>query len=369
MDRFSKIKKIDADLATISLPFRNITPLNVEEEREKVEEDPDHNPVFSYAEPLGCDEAITALQSIDKDDSVVGGLLEKKRVELLNHALRLKFLGTRKFQKFNDLVYGLPSQEVIAQAEEVLLPYKDISPRTIPSAQVISRIRAELNHFGIRNYRVEERSLGASSVSVLASKNTVFVARNQFFSENYVRRLLIHEVGTHVLRAENGKQQPLNIFTSGFGGYLGTEEGLAVFNEKRFDLLTLKTLGTYAARVICTALAQETSFQSIYHYMLRFFDKNTAFQLAMRAKRGVKYTKKKGGSTKDHLYFSGFLSVQDFIHKGGTIRDLYVGKIGVEDVNAIKGIPWLKQARYLPKNQFFKDLLSFSNKEETKKSI
>lgn len=359
MDRFSRLKKIDSQihLASRSLDFSMLNPNNIQEQKEILQEDPEHNPIFTY-DPVDVSSAIKDLKNIETDDSPMGKILEDKRKEYLNFAYMLKFRGTNKFQKFNDLIYGKPDDKLIEYATELIVPNVEIQPRTVSSASAANKIRAEIEHFGF-DYVVGMHPPGGASAFVTPSRNFISIAHSETFSEKFVKRLLIHEVGTHVLRAENGKLQPFKIFHTGFPGYLETEEGLAAYNEQRFNLLTLKTLSTYGARVVACNIAQKGSFSDIYNFLRGKLGEQTAFQIAMRAKRGLKYTKKKGGSTKDHLYLKGFLEVTEFVKQGGNVKDLYVGKISLEHLSLLKGIPWLIKPKYLPNNQFFKDLLQF----------
>ena len=59
-----------------------------------------------------------------------------------------------------------------------------------------------------------------------------------------------------------------------------------------------------------------------------------------------------GGLTKDYVYLDGYLKVEEFVRKGGYIRDLYIGKISICDLDWAKplikkGI--LKESKHFPK--------------------
>jgi uncharacterized protein (TIGR02421 family) len=360
MNDFFKLKKIDTELHKIINPlsFFEINPVNLNSEKEKVLADPDYNPVFEYPKlnynPLKFQEQ---LHAIDEDDSVLGDLLNKKRNQFIDWCEMLQNRGNPKFSIFAKKIYGLPSKSVLERAANFLSLESEKEPKTIKSKQAANMIQAEINHYGF-DYEVNVKTMSASAM-VLVSKRKIFVRDDFTFSENFVKRLITHEIGTHVLRAENGKEQPFMIFFHGLPNYLTTEEGLAVVNEERFGLLNNEELKNYAARAIAVKMSMNESFSKIYNYLLEFFKPATAFRLTTRAKRGIADTSKPGGCPKDYVYIDGYLKVKEFLDNGGSINQLYVGKVTIKDLPLLKEIPGLNHPKYLPKNQTFKSLLSF----------
>ena len=360
MTDFFTLKKIDMQLQRIINPvsFFDVNPVNIEDEKAKVLEDPDYNPYFVYPEvEFDFDSIQYMLHSIDEHDSLFGEILNQKRNIFIDKCEMLRCRGTSKFTVFARKVYGLPSRDVLSKAVSFFSLESEKEPKTITSSQAAGMLQAEINHYGF-DYKVREKVM-SSSAMVLVSKRKVFVRKGFAFSRNFVRRLITHEIGTHVLRAENGREQPFMIFFHGFPDYLKTEEGLAVVNEERFGLLNNSEIKNYAARVIAVKMAMTKSFSHIYNYLLGFFSPKTAFRLALRAKRGIADTSKPGGCPKDYVYIDGYLKVKEYINKGGSIDDLYVGKIGIEHLHMLKEIPGINRPRHLPKNQTFKSLLSF----------
>lgn len=360
MRDFFRLKKIDIELQRIINPisFFEINPTNLNSEKEKVLSDPDYNPVFGYPElnfdPLKIQEQ---LHSIDDHDSALGNLLNQKRNQFIDRCEMMENRGTSKFSIFAKKIYGLPSRNVLERAANFLSLESEKEPKTITSKQAASMLQAEINHYGF-DYAVSVKSMSASA-HVLVSRRKIFVRDSFTFSDNFIRRLIIHEIGTHVLRAENGREQPFLIFFHGLPNYLSTEEGLAVANEERFGLLNNEELKNYAARAVAVKMAMTESFSKIYNYLLEFFSPATAFRLATRAKRGIADTSKPGGCTKDYVYIDGYLKVKEFLDNGGSINQLYTGKVAIEDLSLLKEIPGLSHPKYLPKNQTFKSLLSF----------
>jgi uncharacterized protein (TIGR02421 family) len=360
MDDFFKLKNIDIRLQRIinSVSFFDVNPLNLNSEKIRVLEDPDYNPYFIYPRKVfDFDDVQAMLHSLDEHDSALGDLLNTKRNVFIDKCEMLKNRGSPKFTVFAKKVYGVPSREVLERAVSFLSLQSEREPKTVPSSQAVNIIQAEINHYGF-DYAVSAKTMSASAM-VLVARRKIFVKDNFQFSQNFIRRLVIHEIGTHVLRAENGREQPFMMFFHGLPDYLPTEEGLAVINEERFGLLNKENLKNYAARAIAVQMAMTKSFSHINNYLLDFFSPTTAFRLATRAKRGIADTSKPGGCPKDYVYIDGYLKLKKYLDNGGSINSLYLGKVGIEHLPLLKEVQGLNRPKYFPKNQSFKSLLSF----------
>jgi uncharacterized protein (TIGR02421 family) len=360
MEDFFKLKKIDSDLQSVINPvtFFDVNPSNLESEKEKVLKDCDYNPQFEYGEAgYDFDEIQYKLHSVDEHDSPFGKLINLKRNTYIDKCEMLQSRGTRKFSVFCKKIYGMPSREVLDRSVSLLSLESKEEPKIVNSKQARHTIQAEINHYKF-GYSVLTKQMSASAM-VLVAKKIMFIKDNFSFSNNYVKRLLIHEIGTHVLRAENGRAQPFMMFFHGFPNYLSTEEGLAVVNEERFGLLNNVTLKDYAARAIAVQMTVNKSFSQIYNYFLDYFPPTTAFRIAARVKRGISDSSRPGGCTKDHVYIDGYIKVKKYLENEGNLDSLYAGKIGLDDLSRLPDIPGLSKPRYLPKNQSFKSLLDF----------
>ena len=61
---------------------------------------------------------------------------------------------------------------------------------------------------------------------------------------------------------------------------------------------------------------------------MQIFSKRQAYQLTMRAKRGITDTSKPGSFTKDHIYLKGM----ELVRQIPDLRPLFKGRVGVEDL-------------------------------------
>lgn len=152
------------------------------------------------------------------------------------------------------------------------------------------------------------------------------------------------------MRAENGFNQDLKIFGVGLRDYLSTEEGLTSYFEEKTGLSNLEVMRSYAGRVLAVdCLCSGKSFRETFDFLRTYFDDENAWKLCVRVFRG-------GGFTKDYVYLKGYFEVKDFIESGENVRDLYVGKIGLKDLEFVEKLVEegvLKKAKFLPEFLYF----------------
>jgi uncharacterized protein (TIGR02421 family) len=294
------------------------------------------NPVLSYPPPpdllhLRRNLSSIALEEQDALDSIV----IEKQIDLIRKIDLLNSVGCFDFTDKSRKLYGIPQRKLVEKAYELInTPLKGLGSQKVTSSDAVSLIRKNLLQFNLK-YKIKKEDLVSSCV-ILPSKKIIKLKKKARFSSDFVNRLVVHEIGTHALRFENGTKQPLSVFRNGLAHYLETEEGLAVFNEERFGVLNPSFMKHYAGRVVAVHTAQQKDFFHTFKELKPFFDKKTAFELALRAKRGLAGTDVPGGYTKDYIYLGGYEKVKDFVEKGGNLADLYVGKVGIEDLKYVK---------------------------------
>jgi hypothetical protein len=199
----------------------------------------------------------------------------------------------------------------------------------------------------------------ASYAAVVSSKKTVYLKKNSKFPQHFLRRVVVHEIGTHVFRAMNGERQPYRIFFTGLPNYMMTEEGLAVNIEEMYGCLKASTLRAYAGRTIAINLSLQNSFREVFNELKKYFDDDTAWKLTLRAKRGLVDTSRIGAYTKDYLYLEGYYKVKKFLEENGKdgLKKLYYGRIDTEQVPLINNMLGLKEPEFLPSSEKFKAVM------------
>ncbi len=147
----------------------------------------------------------------------------------------------------------------------------------------------------------------------------------------------------------NGSLQPYQLFQRGLADYLATEEGLAVYNQERTEFGETEKKYWPASSVVGIYRAMYGSFADVYAELVKLgFSMDRAWKVALKAKRGLADTSKPGAFTKDFVYFKGHRMILDFIEKGGDLRNLYYGKINMNDLDIVKKVKGLKKPTFLP---------------------
>ncbi len=253
--------------------------------------------------------------------------------------------------------YGIPTPEVIRFAESTLTGPADVEPeRTMAAEWVASRVRDALAGMHLDTWNVEVTADMNARMSVESATSTIRVRADARFSPSEVDLLLVHEVGTHVLRAANGGAQPLRLLRFGLHGYLATEEGLATWHESKFVPDGGQRHRTYALRALSCHLALEKGFGEICDTLRPHANAEELFDLVTRTKRGFTDTSEPGAHVKDHVYLSGYLKVSGHLTSRPEDYDLLMsGKASLDDLPEMRDMSrdgFLAAPRYQPA-QFF----------------
>jgi len=276
--------------------------------------------------------------------------LNKKKKESLGRMMFVRSIGSDEFTEKSKKFYGKPEKKTVALAYEILKSKKSVQEKkTIISSKAAELLEKELKKRKLDWTVVLDENISPNAV-VLSKSRVLKVRDLTVFSTSDIKRLTIHEIETHIFRHMNGLNQPFRLFFEGPDiKWLKTEEGLAVMNESIFGLLEDEQLRTYAGRTVAVDFARRNSFIQTFKYLCEFFPEEKAYRITQRAKRGMNDTSQPGAFTKDFFYFQGALEVQEYLTQGGDLKDLYYGKISIEDVQELDSIPKLAKPKFMPK--------------------
>jgi hypothetical protein len=253
------------------------------------------------------------------------------------------------FSQWLSSIYGIPQKNVFEYAHEVISNTKKMEQplnRDLSPIDVKHKIKSEIQNFRFNDWTIEIKNMSAR-MSVNNLLRTVNINENAVFSMDEVERLFIHEIGTHILRGENGAKQSSLLFKYGFPRYLETEEGLAVFSEELNNLKKIEDMSRYSLRVVACSLCFKMDFYCLFDYIQQFADLEMAFDIVARIKRGLNDTCEFGGYTKDQIYLSGYLKIKEL--DNSELRKLYMGKIGIDDIKYIEKSNIKIENYYIPK--------------------
>ena len=364
MSRLNKIHsmllKLDGELLRTSAildSLKYLNPLNAANERKiffkYLKENKEYNPRFEYRHlDFSPDSILDRFKSFKLGRSPIEQLFSKCIDDIKDTLNLFSAIGTEKFPSVSERIYGKPDRKLMDRAHEILssnTPH-EIDARSISPLDLKEMFVTHLAKRGLNWSVIVSKSMTAK-VSVDTTKKRIVINARERFSQDDANRLVVHELGTHVLRSENGAQQIFKIFQAGLPNSLTTEEGLATFMEDKAGLLNNRTKRLYAGRVVGVSLSLEKSFYEVFDELSRFFSVDYAYYITQRIKKGIVETVQPGAFTKDLVYLKGFFLVKDYIAAGGDLNILYTGNIGIEDVPLVKHlieIGMLKPARMLP---------------------
>lgn len=345
-----KLIKVDEKLKLLF----HLRPINLEEEKQEFFKNFKKNPQFINPE-LNFD--IYALKKeldhIYTDDTPLGLLFENKKSEIYNKISVLENRGfAEEFTHSSILLYGKPSSELIKEAHELVANTEGNYNQ--PQGEINSEHAKEILDkvfvsYGLNNWQVKIKDSMVSD-AIAGKNNRLFLRKDATFTEARIENLIIHEIETHILTAENGKAQPYELFNRGLANYLETQEGLAIYNILSQKKHEEKNLYLSLSLIIAVDIAFKGSFVDIFEGMLDYkIPPERAWRTAVKVKRGLEDTSEPGAFTKDILYYKGYKQIKEFIAKGGSIKDLYRGKFNSDDMNLILKVEGIKESKYLPK--------------------
>lgn len=225
---------------------------------------------------------------------------------------------------------GLPDNGVIEAAKKIIsLELPKPEPKTENAAAVIQAMQEALNFFQLSDWKIDQVTNNSAKASVLDTKKLVKIRDDILLSVKDKERLVVHEIGGHVLRWVNARNQPEPLASFSLGATVATEEGLAVLGEEEHGYQDLATLRTYAIRVLGVDAGQRMGLVDLAFYLNQFLEAEKAAELAFRLRRGLSDPKSFGGWTKDHGYLSGLLRLRE---------------LPTADISLLRGVKWPMEA-------------------------
>lgn len=319
-------------------PEDDLKPTNLNEERNVFFQERKlgrvYDPLFKYRSPVGSDK-IDVLQNIVMQAERLSNIppfvsLAKELMAWIeNFEQRGDYFGEWLYS-----IFGCPDATLVSSARKTLeqVAVEEQETKKVGSTEAKKYFEKILREYKLANWKVVVSDM-ASKAAVNSEETTLFINRLSEFSQGELDRLSVHEIGTHVVRHENGKKVSSQVFRYGFPGYIECEEGLAIVSEERAGLLTNNDLRKYCLRVLACDLARYSTFTEVFENLQVHTTVDSAFDITARVKRGLVDTSSSLGYSKDQVYFSGYKKVKSIdisdIHK------LFIGKIGFTELEGI----------------------------------
>ncbi len=347
---------IDQDLIQIDNKIKllyHLRPLNLASEEEKFFKDTSYNPQFEYPalkfDPIHL---IDKLEKVKTDESPLGKFFEAKKIEISKKISLLDSIDTPEFTDISISLFEKPRKEDIELCREQLRKIDMENAEKIEGVfdaeEAKKRFEEIFEKYGLKNWKAKIKEQMVANC-VAGKNNRLFVKKDAKFSKDRIETLVVHEIETHIITAENGKMQNYELFNRGSANYLTTQEGMAMYNVEKQRKLPFLENHKALGHVIAIDKAINASFSDVFHELLKHkISPKQAYRSALKAKRGFEDTSKPGAFTKDYIYFRGYFKVKNFIDGGGEMKDLYIGKIDLDDLEIIKNIPGIIEAKMLP---------------------
>lgn len=347
--------EIDQEIVNIDNKIKllfHLRPVNLKDEQNKFLKNFSYNPQFIYPElRFDPDELKTRLAKIEVDSSPLGQIFSAKKAELIKKIELIESIDTIDFTEKSIALFGEPSKELVEECEKMLVEREKshtLENEDITAEKAKEKFEKVFEKYGLRNWKVKLKKEMVTDC-VAGKNNIMFIREDSFFSERRLENLIIHEIETHILTAENGKNQPFEIFNRGLADYLVTQEGLAMYNVSKQTKKSIKDNFRALALVIAANIAAKSSFVETFEKILSYgIPIDQAVRITLKVKRGLADTGGAGAFTKDILYYKGFKEVYEFVTNGGKIKELYIGKLNIRDLELIKKIEGLLPPVYLP---------------------
>lgn len=333
-------------LSSLRIPTALVfTPTNLESEKKKFFNSDTYNPIFEYRIVKNNNAEILRKLSKVKEIVDIDPRISDFYVQLIDSKREANDLmyAVGNNESVTDLSvnrYGKPNEKLFRNAARVLRGKMDSygvikhgnikNDEILDHDQIVRIFNTTFEELGLEGWSVNESiNSTKNGVKIGIKKKEVLVGPNIERSRFKLRKTLVHEVGTHVLRAHNGLKCGIPALSNAnLPEYLDIEEGLATWNENNIGLLTDKWLKNKAALTWAIYLGEDLSFRELYNVLLAVLPKYSAFDVTYSVKKGMGDTHDRGIYSKNIVYFRGFRKVKKKLEENPRLyNQLYAGKI------------------------------------------
>lgn len=313
------------------IPFsRFLNPTNAPEARAAFLEGR-RAPPFQYQPAVWADEELRRLDALNPPDDHPMGLLLLRAIE--GTMLFIRALRDRSPEAFDDLARisdWYPDESTLRAAVQEV-PADDNAELSVRALDMVEALRVGLAERSLEGWQVETDTVMSARVLVDGAKKLLRVSPHARFRRRDIKRLIVHEIEVHAVRAANGLHQPLKLFSTGLPGSLDTEEGLALVAEERAGVASPGTAWRQGLVARAVVWGREMGFRELYDRIARDAGPGLAWGIAERLKRGLGDPSGPGVYAKDVVYYYGIRRVRAWLEAGNPVAHLYVGKVGIDD--------------------------------------
>jgi len=345
-----QLEQLDKDLINIDkklVILSKITPHNLLAEKQKfIEAKGEYVPTFSYNKiELDFDEMLSNLEKIEVPDIPLSSIYARKKEEIKHKILFLKACGSQSIKDMNfhnEALFGDITDENLEYCRDKMSQKDQVVVESeFLSMQEIKDMINKFNHiYGIKIIlqQWQRASRFVMKWEVLMVNSDAKVGKKE------MRSIIAHEIEGHYLRKLNGRKMPYAMFGRGTAKYIEIDEGIATYNQSRF--LTPKDSKYYRMFewYYFVNYAANHSYEGLVKKLLEYYDNDyaTAFEFIAKMKRWAEDVTSSYIFNKWVVYLNWYLKVDNFINTGGDLKELYLAKMTIEDLQDLKDSYFLK---------------------------
>lgn len=347
-----QLLKIDKDITSIDkklLILKNITPINIDEEKEKfIFSEWKYVPELKYNElKVDLDDLSKKIAVIEIPEIPLSNIYKRKKEEIINKIAFLKAFksGNNKSFTINSkkLFWEITKDNLALSKDKMSTSEQIKSEEEFLSFEEIKWFIKKFNHiYWIKiNLRVWDRA-----ARFVMKWDTLIMRKDTLIWKKELRSIIAHEIEGHYLRRINGRNLPYSILSSWTAKYIEIDEWIAIYNQNRFLSVTDRKYYWIFERYFFLEYALDHSYKKLLSKMEEYYDYDYSkiFNYILRLKRWLKSFSSDWFFTKDAIYLNWFVKVEKFLETSWELRELYFWKMTLEDLEEIK------ESNFIPMN-------------------
>ncbi len=303
---------------TLHIGTASLTPLNYGEEMAKFFSSKNYNPMYTYNKK----DLPNITRTINEFKKQIDALeipdeLKEHFLDFLDDQntlfLTKKSIGSQDFSEYAHKLFDWGSDRLdllLSNTPKVEFTMH-IKHKMQDAEKIKERFEKALSRYNISGFEVKIDTFSPHIINV--GQHTINIGSEIRRFECNVDRLVVHEIESHVLQAQNSKSSntPLVEFSK-YGNQNLYGEGLAVYNEVTTRKITPSAFEMYYSRIKAVRLLHK-SFREIFDTLCETLTPQRAFVMTYRVKRGLSDTSHPGGFPKDAAYLLGFHEIENLM--------------------------------------------------------
>ena len=346
-NQFAKINDVLLAIDKKLLVLKYFTPTNILEEKQKfIESSGEYVPQFEYSEiKLDLEKFEKDLEELEISDFPLSNILVRKKTEIINKIKLLKAFkewNSKDITFFSKRVYWEITEDNLIYSNNLLNSKQEIKEEEdFLTFDEIREFLKKFNHIYWISIKLREENKSARFVM---KWDTLIVRHWAKVWKKEMRSIIAHEIEWHYLRKYNWKKINFSIFGHWTAGYLEIDEWIAIYNQSRFLSDKDKKYYSIFERYYFVNYALNNSYKNLLEKMIEYYkgDYERVFTYLTRLKRWLKNISDEWVFVKDVVYVNWYLKVDNYLNSGWNLKELYVWKINIEDLEEIKDTYFLK---------------------------